>query len=320
MDQMTLGRTGLSVSVVGLGCGGKSRLGQSNGASTAESVRLVQAAIDRGITLLDTAALYGTEGIVGEALAGGRRQGVVLSTKLRIVPDGADPEGSDLIAPDALRQALGESLRLLRTDCVDILHLHGVMAHHYDYCRAELLPVLQAERQAGRIRFIGLTERFSSDMTHAGLARAFADDAWDVVLVGLNFVNQTALRPGLLPLAAARGIGTMAMFAVRGALATERTLAALVETLVARGEVDKAQLDPGFPLAFLTAPGVAGSLTDAAYRFCRHAPGIDVVLTGTGNLAHLDENIRSILAGPLPEPVLARLAAIFGGVHSVAPN
>jgi len=63
MQKMMLGRTGLEVSVAGLGCGGHSRLGQGTGASESQSVSLVEAAIDLGITFIDTAQAYGTEEI-----------------------------------------------------------------------------------------------------------------------------------------------------------------------------------------------------------------------------------------------------------------
>ena len=68
MDYVSLGSTGLTVSAAGLGCGGASRLGQSYGESEAHSIGIVRAAIDSGVTLIDTAAYYGTEGIVGEAV------------------------------------------------------------------------------------------------------------------------------------------------------------------------------------------------------------------------------------------------------------
>ena len=70
MDKIVLGRTGLEVSVASLGAGGRSRIGQSTGASFDQSVAIVKAAIDRGVTMIDTAARYGTEPIVGAALQG----------------------------------------------------------------------------------------------------------------------------------------------------------------------------------------------------------------------------------------------------------
>ena len=83
METVRLGRTGLNVSVAALGCGGKSRLGRTGGASFDQSVEVVKAALDRGVTLVDTAASYGTEEIVAAAVKG-RRDKVVISTKLLI--------------------------------------------------------------------------------------------------------------------------------------------------------------------------------------------------------------------------------------------
>ena len=83
MDTVTLGRTGLEVSVVGLGCGGNSRLGQGTGASIEESVKLVHDALDLGINYIDTKRLRGIDTIIGKALKG-RRDDAVISTKVHI--------------------------------------------------------------------------------------------------------------------------------------------------------------------------------------------------------------------------------------------
>ena len=100
MDTVVFGRTGLDVSVVGLGCGGHSRLGQSYGASVDDSVRLVRRALDLGITYVDTAHAYGTEEIVGEGVRG-RRDEVVISTKV----SPRNREGT-LLDAEALRAAV----------------------------------------------------------------------------------------------------------------------------------------------------------------------------------------------------------------------
>ena len=83
MDYVPFGDTGLSVSVAGLGCGGSSRLGQSQGKSEAHSVDIVRRAYDAGVTLFDTAQAYGTERIVGQAIAALPRDSVVISTKFK---------------------------------------------------------------------------------------------------------------------------------------------------------------------------------------------------------------------------------------------
>jgi hypothetical protein len=113
----------------------------------------------------------------------------------------------------------------------------------------------------------------------------------------------------------------LVMFAVRRALADPKLCRAVVADLVAEGEVDPTLIaDEDDPLGFLVHPGGASSVVDAAYRFARHEPGCDVVLTGTGSAAHLEQNVRSILAGPLPERDLERLHAMFGTVDSVSAN
>jgi len=80
MQTVRLGRTGAEVSVVGLGCGGASRLGMARGADLAHAAAIVRRALDLGVTFIDTARAYGTELAVGEGIRG-RRGGVFLSSK-----------------------------------------------------------------------------------------------------------------------------------------------------------------------------------------------------------------------------------------------
>ena len=88
MEYTTLGRTGLRVSVAGLGCGGNSRLGLASGAGEAEAVALVRRAFDLGVNLFDTAAAYGTEPVVGAARRGVPRDAVVISSKANVHREG----------------------------------------------------------------------------------------------------------------------------------------------------------------------------------------------------------------------------------------
>lgn len=316
MEYTTLGRTGLDVSVAGLGCGGHSRLGQSSGASFTQSTAVVEAALDLGITFIDTAAAYGTEEIVARALRG-KREGVVLSTKGHVVKPDTSPLGDDFVSAKGLRERCEASLKRLEVETIDIYHLHGVMAHQYPHCVDVLLPELIDLRAEGKIRFFGLTERFVFDTSHDMLARALRDEFWDVVMVGYNLVNQSAAR-SVLPMAVQSGAGVLAMFAVRRMLSDAQALRSVIGELAARGEIDCGSLDRGRPLGFLQSEGGAESLVDGAYRYCRHSPGVDVVLTGTGKIAHLRDNVASILRGPLAGPCLDKLAAIFGSVDSVS--
>src|SRR5262245_8272793 len=111
MQYTTLGKTGLRVSVAGLGCGGNSRIGLGTGLPEAESVALVQAALDLGVNLLDTAMVYGTEGIVGKAIKGRPRDSVVISTKSHF----GSFDGRGVLAASAVVGNLEASLRALDT-------------------------------------------------------------------------------------------------------------------------------------------------------------------------------------------------------------
>jgi aryl-alcohol dehydrogenase-like predicted oxidoreductase len=313
MEYTILGRSGLKVSIVGLGCGGPSRLGQATGHSEQESIAVVQQAFDLGITFFDTAEAYGTEAIVGKALQAVPRDRVVISTKKLPPPTShADPVGE-------LRQGLEQSLRRLRTDYVDVYHLHGVRPEHYSYAHDTLAPVLLKLREEGKIRAVGITEAFIPDPGHQTLQKAMEADCWDVMMVGFNLLNPSA-RYRVFPKTRAQNIGVLGMFAVRRALSQSAHLKALLADLKQRGLVDSTSCDDDDPLGFLTQRGKATTIPEAAYRYCRHEPGIHVILTGTGNVDHLKANVASILKGPLDQADLQRLEAMFGKVDSVSGN
>lgn len=308
MDYRTLGRTGLRVSVMGWGAGGPSRLGQRDDVnSEAESVTLVQRGLDAGINFIDTAEAYRTEEIVGKAIAGRDRDSLVISTKKSSRDDGFTPEN--------LRRGLEDSLRKLGTDYIDVYHLHGLSADKYDYALNESYPALVKLREEGKIRFIGVTEAWNSDLDHIMLKRAVADGIWDVLMVGFNFLNQTARDTVLLP-ALAHNQGILVMFAVRRALSRPEKLRETLRDLVESGEIDPADIDLENPLAFIDDSAV--SLPDAGYRFCREEPGTHVILSGTGNPAHLEANLESFARPALPPDVIQRLKHIFRNVHSVS--
>jgi len=313
MEYTTLGRTGLRVSVAGLGCGGPSRLGLRDNKSEWQCVTLVRQALDLGVNFLDTAEVYGTEEIVGKAVAAFTRDRVIISTKKKFPLDNPkDPAGE-------VRKSLEQSLRLLKTDYIDVYHAHGVEPGEYAYATTELLPVLTKMRDEGKIRFIGVTEAFVDDMSHRMLRQAVEDGHWDVVMAGFNMLNQSA-RKEVFSKALEKNVGTLVMFAVRRALSQPKRLREVWAELRKKDLVDGNAGNPDAPLDFLIADGKASSLVDAAYRFCRHQPGVNVVLSGTGNADHLKENLASLAKPPLPKAVTARLKEIFARVDSVTGN
>ncbi len=312
MDTIVLGRTGLEVSVAGLGCGGHSRLGQSSGASIQDSVTLVRRALDLGITYVDTASAYGTEEIVGQGLAG-RRNDVVVSTK-------AQPASGDvLLGPPALRASVEASLRRLRTDRIEVFHLHGVTAGLYTHCVDQLVPELERLRDEGKIRFLAISERFAVDPAHHMLQGALRDDYWDVAMVGFNLLNPSA-RYRVLPLARAKNVGVEVMFAVRRSLSSPDELRRVVQQLVDTSRIEEGTVDTNDPLGFVVRQGSAASVVEPAYRFARHEPGCHVVLTGTGNADHLEQNVASIDGAPLPPDLHERLDRHFGHLDHLSGN
>jgi len=143
MDYTTLGRTGLKVSVAGLGTGGFSRLGLGTGKDEAHAIGIIRAALDLGVNLFDTAAAYGTEPVLGKALRGTPRDEVVICTK---APFGISSSGS---SPERAVASLDRSLKELGTDYIDVYQLHGVSPAAYDHARDAIAPALLREKDIG---------------------------------------------------------------------------------------------------------------------------------------------------------------------------
>jgi L-galactose dehydrogenase len=300
MDYVTFGRTGLNVSVMGLGCGGPSRIGISADKSEAESVDIVRRALDAGVNFIDTAEGYGTEGIVGKGIVSVPRDQVIISSKKSC---------SQKISPALVRQSIEVSLSRLRTDYIDVYNLHGVRPSQYVMLRDEILPTFVDLKNEGKIRFIGVSELFNVDMTHQMLLQSLPEDPWDVVMVGFNILNQSARD--LFQQTLEKNVAVQIMFAVRRVLSQPENLREAVQTLIEIGQIEADEIDIGDPLGFVLKESDATSVVDAAYRFCRYEPGVHVVLSGTGNPDHLQSNIDSLCRPPLPDPVVQKLRHIF---------
>lgn len=305
MEYTTLGRTGLRVSVAGLGTGGFSRLGLKTGKSEAESARLIHEAVGLGINFIDTAPAYGTEGVVGLALKTLPRDQVVIATKAGVF------RGGEWFTPARVVESLDQSLRLMGTDYVDVFNLHGVEPQQYDHALNVLAPALIEQQRKGKIRHIGLTENPIVDFENATLKRAVRDDVWEVFMVGFHMLHQGA-RANVFHETQRKGVGTLLMFAVRSIFADPPRVKRELKTLAARGLVEKWLGESDDPLGFLIHEGGAASLIEAAYRFARHEPGVDVTLFGTGDAGHLRANVASLLKPPLPAADRAKLIALFG--------
>ena len=305
MDYVTFGRTGLTVSAVGLGTGGASKLGLRDGGDERHAIDVIHRALELGITYFDTAKGYGTEALLGSGLHG-VREGVVISSKAYVTED----DGS-YVSAAKMAEAIEDSLRNLKTETIDVYHLHRLTLDEYDYAQAEIYPVLERFRTAGKIRFVGVSESTSRDGEHLALHRAAKDDLFDVMMTGFNFFNQGSPET-LFPLTIERDIAIEIMGSARGPFSHPDRLHGEFARLVDLGLVGPEWRDRDDPLGFLVGEGHATSLAEASYRFTRYARGVHVVLVGTGNLTHLEENIGFLHSGPLPVEDLEMLHVQFG--------
>jgi aryl-alcohol dehydrogenase-like predicted oxidoreductase len=155
MQQRALGRQGLRTSAVGLGCMGMSHV--YGPADEAESLATLARALELGVTLYDTADVYGlnaNERLLGQALRG-RRDDVVIATKLgvRRGPDGTF-QGVDG-SPDYVRRACDGSLERLGIDTIDLLYLHRVDPN---VPVEDSVGAMSELVRAGKVRWLGLSE------------------------------------------------------------------------------------------------------------------------------------------------------------------
>lgn len=311
IEQRVLGRTGLRVSVLGIGGGGNSRLGLSAGMSDDHAAGVVRAALEMGVTMVDTARVYGTESAVGRALQG-RRQSVTLSSKSPYLD-----EAGQLLSAEAFAANIDASLRALGVETIDIYFIHGLRLDFYAAARDRFVPVLRQAQASGKIRFVGVTEAFERDTRHEMLPMALQDELWDVMMVGYNLLNPSA-RERVLAVAQQKGVGTLGMFAVRRGLIDADLLRVLLRRLAEQGSIDPALAEaPDLPAA-LGLGGLEESLSGAAYRFAAFAPGMDCVLSGTSSAEHLRENLAAAARGPLPLAALRRLDELFGAVDTLS--
>jgi aryl-alcohol dehydrogenase-like predicted oxidoreductase len=165
MNTRTLGRDGLTVSAMGLGCMGMSDFYGSR--DDDESIRTIHRALDLGITLFDTAEMYGpyiNEKLVGRALAG-RRDEAVVATKFGIVRDPDDPSkrGFDGSAEN-VRRSIEGSLERLGMDHVDLYYLHRVDP---DTPIEETVGAMAELVAEGKVRHLGLSEAGAETLRRA---------------------------------------------------------------------------------------------------------------------------------------------------------
>lgn len=164
MHTRRLGDHGLSVSALGLGCMGMSEFYGTP--DPREAIETIRDALDLGITLIDTADMYGlgaNEELVGQALSadGGR---AFVATKVGILRDEGGAYVGQCGRPDYIKEACEASLQRLNMDVIDLYQLHRVDP---EVPIEETVGAMNELRHAGKVRFLGLSEALPSDLRRA---------------------------------------------------------------------------------------------------------------------------------------------------------
>jgi aryl-alcohol dehydrogenase-like predicted oxidoreductase len=167
MQKRVLGKSGLEVSALGLGCMGLS-FGFGPAAEKSDAVKLIRAAVERGVTFFDTAEIYGpyiNEGVVGEALAPFRKD-VVIATKFGFeIKPSESGKGPVLNSrPDHIKQAVDGSLKRLQIDAIDLLYQHRIDP---DTPIEETAGAVKDLIQAGKVKHFGLSEAGARNIRRA---------------------------------------------------------------------------------------------------------------------------------------------------------
>lgn len=290
MEIRPLGATGLTVSAVGFGAGS---IGEESTAD-AEVDRLIGAALDLGITLFDTARSYGlSEERLGRALEGRRGQ-VVLSTKVGYgtpgIPDWTGP---------CITAGVDAALSRLRTDWLDVVHLHS--------CGLEILQRGEVVEALGRAVAAGKVRVAAYSGENEALSWAVASGAFGSIQCSVSVVDQTVLA-GAVAAARARGLGVLAKRALGNApwrFASRPEASDVAEAWERfRALCDELGESP-------EDAGAAMSWGERFTRFTGYAPGVDALLVGTRDAAHLSSAVKSVARGPLPDAEVAALRAAF---------
>ncbi|MBA3812156.1 MAG: aldo/keto reductase [Caulobacteraceae bacterium] len=308
------------VSRLTLGGGG---LGGGWGENTAEeAVATVRAAVDAGVTLIDTAPMYlDCEAVIASAFAGRLPAGVRITTKCQL---GAPPTAE---TARRLEASLDASLAAMRLERADIFFLHSnicedayVYARHQDRRDAfatpwslyvgEVIPAMESLEARGRIGAWGITGVGVPATILEALAHDPAPDVVQAIANLLdsaggmrNFAEPAAPRP-IIAAAASRGVGVMGIRAVQAGALTDA-----LDRAVKESHPEAADYRRAAPFRELAAElGVDPALL--AHRYALSMSGVDTVVLGVKNRAELVACVEAEALGPLDAGVVARIDAL----------
>lgn len=293
MIYRTLGKTGLSVSIIGFGA---SPLGAEFGPIDHEEGRkAVDYAIDKGINYFDVAPYYGrtlAETRLGEFLQGKRNKVILTSKACRY--DITDFEFS----AERIMRSIEESLKRLRTDYVDIYQIHDVEYGKREQVVGEAIPAMFKLREQGKIRFVGIT-----GYPLTPLKEIIGTEEIETVLTYCRYnLMDTTMDDILTPVARRRGVGLINASPLHMRVLTEK---------------GAPYWHPAPERVFEVAKKVAQlcrrhgtSISDLALQFALAHKDVAITLIGMSKVRHVDANIRVVGVEPNPDLLAKALEMI----------
>lgn len=299
MEIRDFGKTGLKVSALGFGA---SHIGNAKIAEE-EASRVLNAVLDLGVTMIDTARAYGlSEERIGRHIAR-RRDDYVISSKC-----GYDVDGTTDWTPECITRGIERSLQKLQTDRIDIMHLHSCGA---DTLRNDdLIAALQKAVDSGKVRVAGYSGEdepgHRDDAGHENTghqsARAYAINhgLFRSIQTSVNVCDQRVIEEAL-PKCYEKGIGVIAKRPVANAFwrFPERPAGQYCEVYWERAQ------------AMDLTPPVDIPWPELALRFTAFTPHVHTCIVGTANMKHFKQNHGYIEKGPLPKDVYKTLRDAF---------
>jgi L-galactose dehydrogenase len=300
MQYRTLGATGLEVSILGYGASPLGGVFAS--VDEADGVRAVRQALDLGINIIDVSPYYGitrAETVLGRALHAVDRSSYILATKV-----GRYGEAEFDFTAERVRRSVDESLARLGVDHIDLIQCHDIEFGSLDQIVDETIPALYELRDAGKVRFVGIT-----GYPLPALASVADRIAVDSVL---SYCRYTLLDDALTD--------WLPFFA-------DRRVAVMNASPLAMGALTSRGAPPWHPAeaAVLAASAQAvklcqqhgAALEQLALRFAVDHPRLATTFVGSASPANMRRNVRWAL-DPLDSELLAKVTAILAPVHNRA--
>lgn len=302
MELRSFGKTGFEVSALGFG-GAPIGFLETDRRQVAE---LLNTLLDRGVNLIDTAAVYsGSEEAIGEAI-GHRRDDYVLVSKCGQAFE--DIEGAAWSA-SAIEQTVERALRRLKTDHIDVVLLHTCDLETLK--KGEALGALVKARDAGKVRFVG----YSGDSEAA--AHAAGLDEVAVIEASVNICDQANID-NVLPAARRNNVGVLAKRPIANAAWKDASEQRGPYVNYARTYAERLAAMAITP-ADLGFPGEAGAAwSEIALRFTLSQPEVTTAIVGTTKTANAERNLEAVSKGTLPDDIVAELRAAFRRAEAAA--